>query len=86
MRSDREPSLLKLQKILKEVRNRMGLKAQDQNPIVKDHQSNGAVEKTMDIIRQLSGSLLEQLRSKAQIEVRVDHPLFGWSQVHSAWL
>ena len=86
MRSDREPSLLKLQKILKEVRNRMGLKTQDRNPIVKDHQSNGAVEKTVDIIRQLSGSLLEQLRSKAQIEVRVDHPLFGWSQVHSAWL
>ena len=32
-----------------------------------------------------SGSLLEQLRSKAQIDFKVDRPMFGWSQVRAAW-
>ena len=86
IKCDAEPATLSLQRAIVTARQRLGLKTLEQNPPLHQHQANGAVEKSIDLIRKLAMTLVQCVRDKAQVEVNVSHPLFCWSFVHAAWL
>ena len=86
LRCDQEPATIKLQKAVVNARLRLGLKTTERNPPIGFHQSNGAVEKQVDLVRRLACTLLDLLRSKTGCQIGTSHPLFAWSFVHAAWI
>ena len=86
LRCDQEPATIKLQKAVVNARLRLGLKTTERNPPIGFHQSNGAVEKQVDLVRRLACTFLDLLRSKTGCQIGTSHPLFAWSFVHAAWI
>ena len=86
IRCDSEPATLSLQKAIVTARQRLGLKTLEQNPPIHHHQSNGAVEKAVDLIRRLAMTMVQCVRAKAGVGITAQHPLFSWSFVHAAWV
>ncbi|OLQ15349.1 Retrovirus-related Pol polyprotein from transposon TNT 1-94 [Symbiodinium microadriaticum] len=86
LRCDQEPATIKLQKAVVNARLRLGLKTTERNPPIAFHQSNGAVEKQVDLVRRLACTFLDLLRSKTGCQIGSSHPLFAWSFVHAAWI
>ena len=86
IKCDSEPATLSLQKAIVTARQRLGLKTLEQNPPIHHHQSNGAVQKAVDLIRKLAMAMVQCVREKAGVEIIVQHPLFAWSFVHAAWV
>ena len=83
LRCDQEPATIKLQKAVVNARLRLGLKTTERNPPIGFHQSNGAVEKQVDLVRRLACAFLDLLRSKTGCQIGTSHPLFAWSFVHA---
>ena len=86
IKCDSEPATLSLQKAIVTSRQCLGLKTLEQNPPIHHHQSNGAVEKAVDLIRRLAMTMVQCVREKAGVEITVQHPVFAWSFVHAAWV
>ncbi|CAE7259489.1 ABHD17A, partial [Symbiodinium pilosum] len=47
--------------------------------------ANGPVEKSVDVVRRLANVMLSMARERLGIEIGVNHPLFSWAFIHSAW-
>ncbi|CAE7721765.1 GIP [Symbiodinium sp. CCMP2592] len=83
---DNEPTTIRLQDAICVARSRLGLKTLKKNPPIGNHQSNGAVERTVDLVRRLACTLLDVVRRKTGCSITVKHPLFAWSFSHAAWI
>ena len=81
--ADNEPATVRLQDALVVARSRLSLKTLKKNPAIGQHQSNGAVERTVDLVRRLACTLLDVVRKKSSCNIGVHHPLFGWAFSHS---
>ncbi|CAE7253745.1 RE1 [Symbiodinium sp. CCMP2456] len=85
LRCDNEPSTISLQTAVAGARKRLGLRTIIRNPPVGAHASNGAVEKSVDVIRSLANTMMSMVRERVGIDFGADHALFAWSFVHASW-
>eukprot|EP00435_Cladocopium_sp_Y103_P012149 s5547_g3.t1 len=86
LRCDNEPSVLQLQRLILETRQRMGLQTQATTPSAYQH-GNALAENAVQRIRGLAGSLMHSLQLKlGGVVISSNHALWTWSMRHAAWL
>ena len=89
LRSDLEPSNLALADSVRKTCRGLGITVHHE-PIAKgEHQSNGAVESTLQQVRLKAGILITQIEKAvgaSQIIFPCIHPLYCWALLHAAWL
>ena len=64
--------------VRKSCRN-FGIVIHDEGPLVKDHQSNGAAEVTVQVLRSKAGLLIQQIEDKVaggRLIFGCNHPLY----------
>ena len=89
LRSDNEPSQLSLIAATRKSLRSFGVECHVETVPVGSHASNGAAESTVNVIRQLSNTLMQQLEHQTGAEKPVFaalHPLVAWSLVHASWI
>ena len=67
------------------ARHALGLLTRISTSKVKDH-SNALAENTVNRIRGLCGTLMEQLQSNIKMKIGISNPLWSWAARHAAWL
>ena len=89
LRSDLEPANLALADSVRKTCRGLGITVHHE-PIAKgEHQSNGAVESTLQQVRLKAGILITQIEKAvggSQIIFPCTHPLYCWALLHAAWL
>ena len=88
LRSDNEPSQLSLISATRKSLRSFGVECHVETVPVGSHASNGAAEPTVNVIRQLSNTFMQQLEHQTGAEKPVFaalHPLVAWSLVHASW-
>ena len=90
LRTDSEPSILSLlQKVLERRCHPLEWLAMLRLPLIGSHQSNGAAEKTVHLVRQLANCYMQQLEHNGGAPGPVFksmHPVVAWSLIHAAWV
>ena len=86
LKSDNEQAMLSLQQKVARARGKHGFKTFLVNSQLYDHETNGAVERMIQSIRNGSTVLLEQVRNRTGETIGVSHPLFAWSFVHASFV
>eukprot|EP00435_Cladocopium_sp_Y103_P039736 s2263_g10.t1 len=76
LRCDNEPSVVQLQRLTAQARQRMGLETQACTPSAYEH-GNALAENAIQRIRGLAGSLMHNLQSKLAVTISSNHAL--WS-------
>ena len=90
-RADNEPSVVAIISEARRVCRRVGINAGYDEIPVGDHQSNGAVEQSIQAIRQEANLLVQQLEQlggakRNTVVFGAQHPIYGWALSHAAWL
>ena len=67
------------------ARHALGLLTRISTSKEKDH-SNALAENTVNRIRGLCGTLMEQLQSNIKMKIGISNPLWSWAARHAAWL
>ena len=89
LRTDNEPSTLALLECARKALTSLGISCNVEVAPVGSHQSNGAAEKTVHLVRQLANCFLQQLETNGGATEPVFkslHPMTAWSLVHAAWI
>ena len=89
LRADSEPSTLALLESVRKTLTSFGVTCAVDTTPVGSHQSNGAAEKTVHLIRQLANCFMQQLEKNGGADRPVFkslHPMTAWSLVHAAWV
>ena len=89
LRTDNEPSTLALLECARKSLASLGITCNVEVAPVGSHQSNGAAEKTVYLVRQLANCFMQQLATNGGATEPVFkslHPMTAWSLVHSAWI
>ena len=89
LRTDNEPSTLALLECARKVSTPLGISCTVEVAPVGSHQSNGAAEKTVHLVRQLANCFTQQLETNGGATSPVFkslHPVTAWSLVHAAWI
>ena len=88
LRTD-EPSTLSLLECTRKSLSSLGVTCNVEVAPAGRHQSNGAAEKTVHLVRQLANCFVQQLETNGGATAPVFkslHPVTAWSLVHSAWI
>ena len=89
LRSDLEPANLALADGVRKTCRGLGITVHHE-PIARgEHQSNGAVESTLQQIRLKAGILVSQSEKAVggdQLIFLCNHPVYNWALLHAAWL
>ena len=89
LRTDNEPSTLALLECARKALTPLGISCNVEVAPVGSHQSNGAAEKTVHLVRQLANCFMQQLETNGGATNPVFkslHPVTAWSLVHAAWI
>ena len=89
IRTDREPSILALTDAVKRTCRNLDIVVHDEGAPVGDHQSNGAAEITVQILRAKAGLLVQQIEDRlagGKVIFGCNHPVFCWALIHAGWL
>ena len=89
LRTDNEPSTLALLECARKALTPLGISCSVEVAPVGSHQSNGAAEKTVHLVRQLANCFMQQLETNGGATNPVFkslHPVIAWSLVHAAWI
>ena len=89
LRTDEEPSTLALLECARKSLASLGITCNVELAPVGSHQSNGAAEKTVHLVRPLANCFMQQLETNGGAAVPVFkslHPVTAWSLVHAAWI
>ena len=89
LRTDDEPSTLALLECTRKSLSSLGITCNVELAPVGSHQSNGAAEKTVHLVRQLANCFMQQLETNGGAAAPVFkslHPVTAWSLVHAAWI
>ena len=89
LRTDSEPSTLSLLQSARKTLSKLGVTCHVETAPVGSHQSNGAAEKTVHLIRQLANCYMQQLEHNGGASGPVFkslHPVVAWSLIHAAWV
>ena len=87
LRTDSEPSTLALLESVRKPLTSLGITCAGETAPVGSHQSNGAAEKTVHLVRQLANCFMQQLEKNGGADRSVFkslHPMTAWSLVHAA--
>ncbi len=89
LRSDSEPSTLSLLQSARKTLSSLGVTCHVETAPVGSHQSNGAAEETVHLVRQLAIGYMQQLEHNGGAPGPVFksmHPVVAWSLIHAAWV
>ena len=91
LRTDNEPSTLRILEATRKALRSVNVATYAEPSAPGDHQSNGAAETTVNIIRQQAALLVRQLEKGGGCEddrfiFESHHPVFTWSLLHASWL
>ena len=82
---DNEPTIRQILKTIITARHALGLKTRIFTTKVKDSAGNALVENSIQRIRQLACTLMEDVSEKTGLTFPCDHPLWSWAGRHAAW-
>ena len=85
-RNDQEPTMLKLQQTVQNIRSKLGFKTLIENPHIKDHAHNSLVEGAIHRLRQTACVLIHNFEERTGLKLHADHALTSWAFVHASWL
>ena len=89
LRTDSEPATLALLDSARKTLTSFGIACAVETAPVGSHQSNGAAEKTVHLVRQLANCFMQQLEKNGGSErpvFKALHPMTAWSLIHAAWV
>ena len=89
LRTDSEPATLALLDSARKALTSFGIACAVETAPVGSHQSNGAAEKTVHLVRQLANCFMQQLEKNGGSErpvFKALHPMTAWSLIHAAWV
>ena len=89
LRTDSEPATLALLDSARKTLTSFGIACAVETAPVGSHQSNGAAEKTVHLVRQLANCFMQQLEKNGGSDhpvFKALHPLTAWSLIHAAWV
>ena len=89
LRTDSEPATLALLDSARKTLTSFGIACAVETAPVGSHQSNGAAEKTVHLVRQLGNCFTRQLEKNGGSDhpvFKALHPLTAWSLIHAAWV
>lgn len=81
--TDTEPSTRQILRSILHARHALGLFTRISTSKVKGH-SNALTENTVNRIRGLCGTLMEQLQSNIKMKIATSNPLWSWAARHAA--
>ena len=88
IRTDRDPSILALTDAIKRTCRNLDIIVHDEGAPVGDHQSNGAAEITVQILRAKAGLLVQQIEDRlagGKVIFGCNHPVFLLG-AHTCWM
>ena len=83
--TDNEPTTRQILRCLLNARHALGLPTRIITSKVADH-SNALAENTVNRVRGLAGTLMDQLQTKLGLKIGTSNPLWSWAARHSSWL
>ena len=83
--TDNEPTTRQILRCLLNARHALGLPTRIITSKVADH-SNALAENTVNRVRGLAGTLMDQLQTKLGLKSGTSNPLWSWAARHSSWL
>ena len=86
VRADNEPAVESLVTMVVQARNKIGLKTLSKPSQPYGRATNGAAEQAIQTLRDLGATLLEQVRTKAGIDLKTSDDLIGWAYSHAGHL
>ena len=86
VRADNEPAMESLVTMVVQARNKIGLRTLSKPSQPYEHATNGAAEQAIQTLRDLGTTLLEQVRTKAGIDLKTSDDLIGWAYSHAGHL
>ena len=78
LKSDQEKALVALQERLRQLRNGINEQTILENSPVGESQSNGVVEKAVQEVENLAGTLLAALEERLDIVLPIESAVFAW--------
>ena len=82
---DNEPTIRQILKTIITSRHALGLKTRIFTTKVKDSAGNSLAENSIQRIRQLACTLVEDVAQKTGLSYPCEHPLWSWAGRHAAW-
>ena len=90
LRSDNEPSCLALSEGVKKYLKNVGVQVNVETVVPGNKQANGAVESTIQVVRNQANLLIQQIEHFCGAQDKVlfssAHPLYQWAVIHACWL
>lgn len=91
LRCDNEPSTVAILQSTRKACRALGIKTGVELVAVENHPANGAVEQSLQVLRDQAGVLVTQLEHHGgardgQIIFGANHPVYAWALIHSAFL
>lgn len=84
--ADNEPTLRQILRLLVAARSAIGLRTTMRTTKMYDSAGNSLVENSIQRIRSLAATLMEDLAGRIGLRFSSQHPLWTWACRHSAWL
>eukprot|EP00434_Breviolum_minutum_P037111 symbB.v1.2.032893.t1/scaffold4013.1/size46388/4 len=89
LRCDGEPSTKALMESVAKTCKGLGIKVYFEPVVIGSHQSNGAAEKVVDLVRSLANTLISSLEKSCgldKVTFGAMHPVYGWALAHASFL
>ena len=89
LRCDGEPATKALMDAVAKTCRGLGIKVHFEPVVIGSHQSNGAAEKVVDLVRSLANTLIGSLEKSCKcnkVTFGAMHPIYGWALAHAAFL
>ena len=90
LRSDNEPSCLALIEGAKKYLRGVGIQVNVETVVPGNKQANGAVESTIQVVRNQANLLIQQIEQLCGCEDKIlfssAHPMYQWAVIHACWL
>ena len=89
LRCDNEPATLAIFEACRKTCRSLGIKIHDETVPVGSHQSNGAAERVVELVRSHANMLVNQLERNCGSDKQIFgclHPVYSWALAHGAWI
>ena len=89
LRCDGEPATKALMESVAKTCKGLGIKVHLEPVVIGSHQSNGAAEKVVDVVRSLANTLISSLEKACncnKVTFGAVHPVYGWALAHASFL
>ena len=83
---DNEPIIRQILKTVVTTRHALGLKTKIYTTKIKDSAGNSLAENTIQRVRQLACTLVQDVSQRTHLSFGCDHAIWSWAGRHAAWL